>query len=180
MRQSLARAADEWAQLGEEPPLWARSDRAAHRSDAERIAWRQRYAAEHAAKLEAEIASARPLEHAARAERAVIDQLVEERITVRMTAVRLDPLAYIVKEMGEAPSDPAKRREWETAARHIESYRLEHGIEDRDTTFGAEPTDPVARLEQQRATDTLRRTQQNLGLEEAHAIEQTIDMGIEL
>jgi hypothetical protein len=65
----------------------------------------------------------------------------------------------------------------------IERYRQEHSIRDRDATLGAEPRDPVARVEHRRAMETLRRTQRQLRLElarQARVLEQTRSMGIEM
>ena len=39
--------------------------------------------------------------------------------------------AYITAELGERPSDPARRATWDSAARGIETWRMEHGIRDR-------------------------------------------------
>jgi conjugative relaxase-like TrwC/TraI family protein len=182
MRESLAQAAGRREGLGEEPPPWARSDRAAYRSEAEQIAWQERYAAEHAAKLEAEIASAPPVEHAARAERALAEHLIEERVGARLAAVRIDPPDYLTRELGERPTDPTKRWVWDRAVARIERYRQEHGIRDRDSTLGAKPRDSLAQLEHRRAMESLRRTQLQLGLEQsrARAVEKARGIGIEM
>ena len=166
--------------LGEEPPIWARGERAAWREAATRLDGQEQEAREAVGELRAELDATSVVEYAARAERAVAEHLIEERIGMRMASVRLDPPAYLVKELGKPPSNPAKRREWDQAGRHIEGYRLEHGIGDRDSAFGAKPENQLAQREQERAIGTLRRSQQSLGLEQAHVIEQTIDLGVEL
>jgi hypothetical protein len=96
--------------------------------------------------------------------------------------VRLDPPDYLTRELGERPSDPTQRRAWDEAVAGIESYRLGHGIGDRDSTLGAEPRDSLAQLEHQRALESVRRVQRQLGLEQGQArvIEQSRGIGIEM
>lgn len=83
--------------LGKEPPAWARPDRAAYREELAKIAERQRYAEDKVAELEAEMASAERIEYATRAERAVIEHLIEQRTGARLAAVRIDPPDYLTR-----------------------------------------------------------------------------------
>jgi hypothetical protein len=179
LRERFARQPGE---LGEEPPVWARADRAAYREELAEIEERQRYADRKLAEVEAEIAGAARVEFAARAEQAVAEHLIAERVRARIAAVRLDPPDYLTRELGERPSDPTKGFAWDRAVTGIEAYRQEHGIGDRDSTLGAEPRDSLARLQHRRTTETLRRSQRQLGLEQAQAKvrEQTRSIGIEL
>jgi conjugative relaxase-like TrwC/TraI family protein len=133
------RLADRREALGEEPPFWARSERAAHRSQAELLDTRLRDIADEATRLECEVGSSLPVAHAARAEQAAVDHLIEGRIKARLAAVRLDPPPYLLAELGERPGEPAERRAWDRAAGEIESYRQEHGIRDRDNALGRQP-----------------------------------------
>ena len=61
--------------------------------------------------------------HQARAEAAVTRHLIAERERATLTALRVSPPDYITKELGERPSDPGKRQEWDRAVRGIERYR---------------------------------------------------------
>jgi conjugative relaxase-like TrwC/TraI family protein len=180
LRERFARQPE---RLGEEPPLWARSDRAAYGEEMAMIAERQDRAERQLAEVQAEIADAARVEFAARAELAVAEHLIEDRIAARLAALRLDTPDYLTQELGERPTDPTKRWSWDRSVAQIERYRQEHGIRDRDTTLGAEPGDPIARVEHRQAMETLRRTQRQLRLEQARqarVLEQTRSMGIEM
>lgn len=139
---------------------------------------RENMAREETARLEAERAELAPTEHAARAEDAVIEHLVAERQRARLEAVRLDPPDYITQELGQRPSDPAKRGHWDKAVRGIKGYRQQHGIGDRDTALGGKPKDRSAELAQQQARQSLQRSQRSLQIRQARTIEQS--QGIEL
>jgi hypothetical protein len=81
--------------------------------------------------------------HGARAEAAVIEFLIAERERATLTAIRVSPPDYITKELGERPTDPGKRREWDGAVQGIERYRERHGINDREHALGREPKDGI-------------------------------------
>jgi hypothetical protein len=139
LRGQLERFARQRDELGREPPVWARTDRAVYRGELVQLEVRARHAERNAARLEAELAGAAAVQHAARAERAVVDFLIDEWIRARLTAVRLDPPPYIVAELGQRPSEIRERLAWDSGAEQIERYRAEHGIRDRDNAFGPEP-----------------------------------------
>ncbi|HYC81455.1 MAG TPA: AAA family ATPase [Solirubrobacterales bacterium] len=166
-------------ELGEEPSVFARAERAARRKHLARLEARERDLRETVADLEADIATLPAAEHSARAERAVAEHLIEERLGQRLGAVRVDPPDYLVKELGERPSDPARRQTWDRAVAAIEGYRAEHGIGDRGSTLGPRPEERLAQLEHQRVTKSLHRAQRSLGLERAPAPERTLNLGIE-
>jgi hypothetical protein len=160
------RLADRREDLGEEPPFWARSERAEHRSQAELLDRRLRDVADEATRIEGELRSSSPVGHTARAEQAAVAHLIEERMKARVAAVRLDPPPYLVTELGERPSEPAERRAWDQGAAVIERYRQEHGIQDRDTALGRRPERGLDGAEQ----DAVRRRliQQQRLLRQAH------------
>jgi hypothetical protein len=169
--------------LGAEPPIWARSGRAEWREEASLLDAQLEKARETVAQWRAEAAAMASVEHAARAEQAVAEHLIEERIGARLAAVRIDPPDYLSRELGERPTDPSKRWAWDSTVAEIERYRQQHGIRDRDSTLGAEPKESLTQLEHRRAMETLRRTQRQLGLEQpgqARAVEQTRGLGIEM
>jgi hypothetical protein len=166
-------------ELGAEPPIWARADRAAYREEQAKAEERQRYAEAKVTEVEAEVASAARVEHAARAERAATEHLIEERIGARLVAVRIDPPDYLTRELGERPADPTKRWAWDRAVAGIERYRQEHSIRDRDSALGAKPGNRAQRLEREATLATIRLAQRSFGMEQAHAIEAA-DLGIEL
>jgi hypothetical protein len=74
----------------------------------------------------------------ARRELAVADRVLAERRELAITAARIAPAAYITKELGERPSDPAKRQAWDRGVAQIERYRQEHGVRDPNKAFGRE------------------------------------------
>jgi hypothetical protein len=124
---------------------------------------RLRDVADEATRLEGELRSSPPVAHAARAEQAAVDHLIEERIKARVAAVRLDPPPYIVAELGERPSEPAERRAWDQGAAVIERYRQEHGIQDRDTALGRRPERGLDGAEQDAVRRRLIQQQRLLG-----------------
>jgi conjugative relaxase-like TrwC/TraI family protein len=178
-RSAVEKAAAREEKLGEEPPFWSRAARAEWHRESEAIAAAARQA-EDFLRREAEIAGAPDVGYAARAERAAIDRAIEERVGVRMAAVRLDPPRYITDELGELPADPGWRQTWESAVRGIEGWRMENGVRDGDTALGPEPEAGAARRSRELAQQSLRRARRDLGLEEVRAREQTIEMGPEL
>jgi hypothetical protein len=72
--------------------------------------------------------SARPEAFAvlrARTELEATDRILAERRELAVFAARISPPTYIIKELGERPRDPGKRRGWEAGVRTIEGYRQE-------------------------------------------------------
>ena len=113
----------------------------------------------------------------ARRERELAEQLLAQRSAQALAAARIEPSAYIVKELGERPADPTKARAWDQGAREIEGYRLEHGVTDTTEAFGPKPPDHGGRLEQKHAKRRLADHQRRLELE--HRLEVR-ERGIEL
>jgi conjugative relaxase-like TrwC/TraI family protein len=137
VRRDFERMADRREALGEEPVFWARTERAAHRSEAALLDKRLRDIADEATGLEGELGSAPPVGHAARAEEVAVGHLIEERMKARRAVVRLDPPPYVLAELGHRPEDPGERRAWDRGVVEIEGWRSEHGIRDRDNALGA-------------------------------------------
>jgi hypothetical protein len=179
-RDRLGWLAEQRQALGDEPPVWARADRAAHREQVAMLAAQERRSEEAVARLEREVAGSPAVEHDARAERAVTEHLIGERLRQRLAAVRIEPPEYVVAELGQRPSDPAKRRTWDLAMAGIEGYRFERGIGDRDRALGAVPDDVMARRQQESARESISQAQTQLGLEHAPAVARTVEMGIEM
>jgi hypothetical protein len=176
------RFARQGERLGKEPPVWARADRAAHGRETARITAGQDRAARDVAKTEAELRDAARVGYDGRAELAVAQHLISERVGARVTAVRIDPPDYIARELGDRPTDPTKRWTWDEAVSGIEAYRQQHGIRDGDTALGEPPKGSSPKLEHRQATKALERAQRQLGLERARARvrEQTRSLEIEL
>jgi hypothetical protein len=131
-------------------------------------------------RLEREGAGSPAAEHAARAERAVAEHLIAERLRHRLTAIRIEPPEYIVRELGERPADPAERETWDRAVAGIETYRFEHGIGDRDSILEAERHGATERRQQGQARESISRAQRQLGIEQAPAVHRNVDLGIEI
>jgi hypothetical protein len=126
---------------------------------------------EAADRLEARQSDLGPVEHRARAEAAVIDYLLAERQRAELAALRISPPAYIVKELGERPSDLRKRSTWDRAAQGIEGYRKENGVRDKDSALGPRPDRGPKQAQWEGQQRRLRESQRRLGLEQARSRE---------
>ena len=100
-----------------------------------------------------------------RREREIAAQLLDARSAQALTAARIEPPSYIVKELGERPADPIKARAWDQGVKGVERYRLEHGVRDKDSAFGREPQDDLARVTREAAQRRLADIQRRLNLE---------------
>ena len=149
----------------------------------DRLEAEARRATEESQGLEVERGELPPPTHRARAEVAVIEHLLGERERAALAAARISPPPYVVAELGERPTERGfKRSEWEGAVRKIERYRQRHGIEDRDTAFGAEPKDETLRRQQRLARESIQRAQRQLGVEQQQAkvAQRSRSIGIEM
>lgn len=72
------------------------------------------------------------------------------------------PLAYA---LGKPPADPAKRRVWEQAARKLEGYRFDRGLQSLKP-LGDRPTDPKGAKAFDKIRGELDRAQRRIGLVE--------------
>jgi hypothetical protein len=108
----------------------------------------------------------------------VIDHLLADRERAAFLAVRTSPPNYILKELGERPSDPAKRQTWDRAVRGIEGYRQQHGIRDRDNALGAEPESRTGRAAREAQERRLRESQRELGREVTATRAQSLGKGM--
>jgi conjugative relaxase-like TrwC/TraI family protein len=104
-----------------------------------------------------------------RRERELAEQLLARRAAQALAIARIEPPSYIVKELGERPTEPAKARVWDQGVREVESYRLEHGVTDTARVFGPKPPEPGERLERRNAERRLADHQRRLEL--AHRLE---------
>jgi conjugative relaxase-like TrwC/TraI family protein len=179
-RAAVEKAAARAEKLGEEPPYWSRAARADWRREAQNIAAAADHAEENLRQREAELAEVAQVGHASRAELAVIDQAIEERLVARMAAVRTDPPGYLTVELGQRPTDPGRRETWDSAARDIESWRMEYGVGDHDSALGPRHETKADHISRQFAERAVQRARRELGLEQARAREQAIEMGPEL
>ena len=179
-RTAVEKAAARAEKLGEEPPFWSRAARADWRREAQNIAAAADHAEENLRQREAELAEVAQVGHVARAELAVVDQAIEERLAARMAVVRTDPPSYITTELGERPTDPGRRQTWESAAREIEGWRMEQGVGDHDSALGPRPEAAADRTSRQFAEQAVQRARRQLGLEQVRARERAIEMGPEL
>lgn len=91
-------------------------------------------------RLEAELRQMPAVAHTARAQTAVIEHALDRRLRLRVLAARLSPPAYIAKELGERPTDPARRKAWDRGAAEIERYRQRHGVNDPERALGWQRT----------------------------------------
>lgn len=131
------------------------------------------------ARLEAE-ARELPTGDAARRELAVADQVLAQRRELAIIAARISPPAYVKSELGERPSDPAKRKAWDRGVAGIERYRQEHNIKDPSKAFGREAKRGAERARQRAATRRLQETQRVLGLGQHAARARQLGRGLSI
>ncbi len=98
----------------------------------------------------------------ARRERELAQQLLDQRAAKALAAARIEPPSYIVKELGERPTEPSKARVWDQGVRKVERYRLERGVIDRESAFGPKPPEPGDRLAHREAERSLADHQRRL------------------
>lgn len=115
---------------------------------------------------------------AARREFAVADQVLAERRQLAITAARISPPPYITKELGDRPTDPAKRKAWDRGVAGIESYRQEHSIKEPSKAFGGEAKRGAERARQQAATRRLQEIQRVLGIGQHAARARQLGRGL--
>jgi len=109
----------------------------------------------------------------ARRECEITDQLLTTRSAQALAAARIEPPSYIVKELGERPTDLVKAKAWDRGVQGIESYRLEHGVRDTSHTFGREPQSGAGVAARKAAQRRLADSQRRLGLEQQLARGET-------
>jgi hypothetical protein len=139
---------------------------------------------EKLAKEAARFEQMEPPSSEARREREIADQLLATRSAQALTAARIEPPAYIVKELGQRPTEPARAKAWDRGVQGVERYRLENGVKDTRNAFGREPHDAVARAVREAARRRVAETQRRLGLEQlakskqrARSIERGLRIG---
>jgi conjugative relaxase-like TrwC/TraI family protein len=150
----------------------------ADREAVEALGWRERrqklpYAteserlfSERLAEERVKLAQMEPPGTEVRREREIAARLLDARSAQALTAARIEPPSYIVKELGERPADPSRARAWDRGVPGVERYRLEHGVRDKGNAFGREPQDALARATREAAQRRLAETQRRLGLEQ--------------
>jgi hypothetical protein len=107
--------------------------------------------------------------------------MITERRELAITAACVFPPAYVRSELGERPSDPAKRKAWDRGVAQIERYRQEYGITDPSRAFGPEAKRGAERALQEQAMGRLHEAQRALGLERAAGVrdlEQGMGIGL--
>ncbi|HEX4464898.1 MAG TPA: MobF family relaxase [Solirubrobacterales bacterium] len=149
----------------------------ADREAVEALGWRERrqklpYAkeserlfTERLADERAKLAQIEPPRSEARREREIASRLLDARSAQALTAARIEPPAYVVKELGERPADPTEARAWDRGVQGVERYRLEHGVKDKSNALGHEPDDALARMAREAAQRRLGEVQRRLNLE---------------
>ncbi|HKZ13228.1 MAG TPA: MobF family relaxase [Solirubrobacterales bacterium] len=164
--------------LGSEP-RWGQARRE-YRDALDQIERREQSNLRELGRQDVERSQLPDVSHAARAEVAAIDTVLDRRRDLALAAARVFPPDYIVGELGPRPDAGTQRVAWDEAVRDIESYRQRHGIQDRDRAFGPEPTDEAARREREWAQQAIRRAQRRLGIEREQRIQRERAMEIEL
>jgi hypothetical protein len=131
-------------------------------------------------RLQAELAQTPPPGDATRREFAVADQVLAQRRELAVIAARISPPAYIRNELGERPSDPAKRKAWDRGVSQIECYRQEHGVKDPNRALGQEAKRAAERARQRAMWRRIRETQRDLGLGQHAARARQLGKGLSI
>jgi conjugative relaxase-like TrwC/TraI family protein len=106
-----------------------------------------------------------PPTYDARRQQAIACQVLAEREERAITAMRISPPDYIVKELGERPTDPVKAKAWDNGVKGIEGYRKENGITDTQRALGLWPKTKAEWARRESTERRLREAQRRLGLE---------------
>jgi hypothetical protein len=179
LRQEIARADSNLDLIVEQAEGVGELPRRQRREEMERLQARADQRSEAADRLEAELGGLDPVAHRARAQVAVIDYLLAERGRVQLAALRISPPPYILKELGQCPSDPHRRSTWDRVAQGIEGYRKENGIRDKDSALGARPDSGPKRAQWEAQQRRVRESQRRLGREQARGREVELGRGRE-
>jgi conjugative relaxase-like TrwC/TraI family protein len=194
---------DEWAYRRQQEHVTERQrqyvDAVANREAAEGLGWRERRQVRLEARKHEQMIGERLREETAKLERLappstearreheISGELLAKREEQMLLAVRLSPPGYVVKELGERPSDPEKARAWDGGVRSIESYRNEHGVNDKSSALGREPqSGSRERLAHDRTQDLIREAQRRLdrqqqldrSMQRSHDVSR--DMGMDI
>ncbi|MBS1679263.1 MAG: relaxase domain-containing protein [Actinobacteria bacterium] len=164
--------------LGKEP-RWGRA-RQEYRDALDRIEDREARELRELGRHESERLELPEVGHEARAQVAAIDAILDQRCDMALVAARISPPDHIVAELGQRPPEGWGQVAWDGAVREIEAYRQRNDVQDRDHAFGPEPKDQAARRERERAQQSIRRAQRELGVERVQAVERTRSLEIEL
>jgi hypothetical protein len=95
-----------------------------------------------------------------------LTQLTREQTEVRNELTERevqDPRAWVRKTLGEQPTEPRLRKEWEQTVRRAAHYRLRYDVRDPEKPLGAEPQAREQRRDWQRAYEALARSAQRFG-----------------
>ena len=161
------------------PPRRERgSERSARQVSENFLALRQDAAEREADQLRAEVDQLPVVGATARAELAVIDDLLASRERLALVAARISAPSYIKCELGERPTDPTKASEWDRAVRGIEGYRQRNGIGDRDSALGPKPKDGVVKREQAQVMRQIERAQRQLQQQQARQRSTELEIGL--
>jgi conjugative relaxase-like TrwC/TraI family protein len=168
----------------------------ADREAVEALGWRERrqklpYATEseqllteRLAEERAKLAQMEPSGTEVRLEREIAGRLLDARSAQALTAARIEPPSYILKELGERPTDPTRARAWDRGVQGVERYRLEHGVRDKSNAFGHEPQDALARTTREAAQRRLAEIQRRLNLEQqltrTREITRSVERGFDI
>ena len=130
------------------------------------------------ARLEVELDRRPAVGDAARRELAVADQVLAQRRELAVIAARISPPTYVKTELGERPSDPARRKAWDRGVSQIERYRQEHGVKDQTRALGPKMKRGAERARQEATRRRLLEVQRVLGLGQHAARARQLGRGL--
>ena len=117
--------------------------------------------------------------HEIRAEAAIAEHVLAERVRAAATAARISPPDYITAELGARPSDPAEARQWDRAVGGIEGYRTRNGVVDRDSALGPKPKDHARQHDHREARERIELAQRQLRLQQAQSRQRSAERVLE-
>lgn len=121
--------------------------------------------------------SADGMRPARRLEAALVDRRIEVLARGDIAAARIGDHDLLYNELGPFPKDAIEARFWSRAAHAISTYRLRHGILDKELLLGAQPSDPDQLREREQAEQRIEEAElhlefrQQLSLEKEMAVE---------
>jgi len=115
-----------------------------------------------------------------KAELAGIEAELAARRRLVIAADRTAPPPYITNALGEKPADAKGLARWEDGVAVIERYRQTHGISDRRSALGPEPTSGFERAAWERTANDLASVQRGIQRGHERGASRELEIGREL
>jgi conjugative relaxase-like TrwC/TraI family protein len=164
LRERIAEAREHVESLAAEREAAQALPRHQRRDELARLGSREAWSRDGIEQLEARLRDMPVAGDAGNREMAVADRVLTQRRELAIIAARISPPPYVKAELGERPSEPAKRKAWDRGVSEIERYRQEHGVKDPKRALGQEAKRGAERARQQATLRRIHEMQRVLGL----------------